>query len=143
MFLKVHKALLGLICFVAFSPATAYADDEIRIDFPASGQLKVRNDFGDVTVEVWSNNHVAVSAIIGGVGSERLTRAPIIIDKRGSLVTISGVRRPVDPIVPMHLKIKVPNDADITGRSVRGTIEPRVGNGGRKIDIQTQAGDIV
>ena len=103
MFSKVHKAVLGLIVLAAFSPATAYADDEIRIDFPAGGQLKVRNDFGDVTVEVWSNNHVAVSAIIGGDGSKRLTRSPIIIDNRGSLITISVVRRPVDPAHLAHV----------------------------------------
>ncbi|HEX7331731.1 MAG TPA: VWA domain-containing protein [Pyrinomonadaceae bacterium] len=142
MFSKVHKVFLGLICLVAFSPATARADDEIRIDFPAGGQLKVRNDFGNVTAEIWSNNHIAVSAAIGGDGSQRLTRSPIIIDNRGSLVTISVVRRPTDPAVPIHLKIKVPDDADITARSVQGTSQTRVGNGARKIDIQTQAGEI-
>lgn len=143
LFSKVHKVLLGLICLAAFSPATARADDEIRIDFPAGGQLKVRNDFGDVTVEVWSNNHIAVSTVIGGDGSKRLTRSPIIIDNRGSLVTISVVRRPVDPAVPIHLKIKVPGNADIT--AVQGTTKPlqtRIGNGGRKIDIQTKTGEI-
>jgi len=158
VFLKVQKALLGLIFLAAFSPTTAYAEDEIRIDLPAGGQLKVRNDFGDVTAEVWSNSHVAVSAVIGGDGSRRLTRSPIIIDNRGLLITISVVRRPVDPVVPIHLKIKVPENADITARSLRGTIKSsldgasptdnqpfqvRVGTGGPKIDIQTQAGAIV
>ena len=158
VFLKVQKVLLGLLFLAAFSPATAYADDEIRIDLPAGGQLKVRNDFGDVTAEVWSNNHVAVSAIIGGDGSTRLTRSPIIIDNRGSVITISVVRRPVDPVVPIHLKIKVPDNVDITARTLRGTInssldgspatanqpyQTRVGDGGRKIDIQTQSGAIV
>ena len=74
VFLKVQKALLGLLFLAAFPPTTAYADDEIRIDLPAGGQLKVRNDFGDVTAEVWSNSHVSVSAVIGGDGSTRLTR---------------------------------------------------------------------
>jgi len=144
MFSKVHKAILGLIFLAAFSPATAHADDEIRIDFPAGGQLKVRNDFGDITAEIWKNNHIAVSAVIGGDGSARFTRSPILIDNRGSLVTISVVRRPIDPAVPIHLKIKVPNDADITARSGQGTksSELHVGNGGRKIDIQTQTGEI-
>ena len=143
MFSKVYNAVLGLLFLAAFSPATAYADDEIRIDFPAGGQLKVRNDFGDVMVEVWSNNHVAVSTVIGGDGSKRLSRSPIIIDNRGSLVTISVVRRPVDPVVPIHLKIKVPADADITAvqRSSK-PLKTRIGNGGRKIDIQTQIGEI-
>ncbi len=158
MFLKVHKAFLGLICLAAFSPATAHADDEIRIDFPAGGQLKVRNDYGNVSAEVWSNSYVAVSADIGGDGSTRLTRSPIIIDNRGSVVTISVVRRPIDPVVPIHLKIKVPDNADITARSLQGTItssldgsspvdkqpfQTRLGNGDRKIDIQTKAGEIL
>jgi VWFA-related protein len=158
MFLKVQKACLGLILLAAFSSPTAHAEDEIRIDLPAGGQLKVRNDFGNVTVELWSNNYVAVSAAIGGDGSARLTRSPIIIDNRASLLTISVVRRPLDPVVPIHLKIKVPENADLTARSARGTIksslggtptvenqpfQTRVGNGGRKVDIQTQAGEIV
>ena len=105
MFLKVHKAFLGLLFLAAFSPTIAYADDEIRIDLPAGGQLKVRNDFGNVSAEVWSSSQVAVSAIIGGDGSQRLTRSPIIIDNRGSVLTISVVRRPIDPVVPIHLKI--------------------------------------
>ena len=141
--MKVQKVLLGLLFLAAFSPTTAYADDEIRIDLPAGGQLKVRNDFGDVTVDVWSNHHVAVSAVIGGDGSTRLSRSPIIIDNRGTLITISVVRRPIDPAVPIHLKIKVPENADITARSARGDIQTRAGTGGPKIDIQTQAGTII
>jgi len=142
MFLKVQKVFLGLIVLIAFSPATAHADDEIRIDLPAGGELKVRNDFGNVTAEVWRNSYVAVSAIIGGDGSTRLTRSPIIIDNRGKLITISVVRRPIDPVVPIHLKIKVPDNADITTRSSKGTFQTRVGNGDTKIDIQTQSGEI-
>jgi VWFA-related protein len=158
MFLKVQKALLGLIVLAAFSPTTAHADDEIRIDLPAGGQLRVRNDFGDVTAEVWNNTYVAVSAAVGGDGSVRLTRSPIIIDNRGSLLSVSVVRRPLDPAVPIHLKFKIPADIDISARSVGGTItslldgtpatpnqpfQTRLGNGGRKIDIQTQAGRIL
>jgi hypothetical protein len=143
MFLKVQKVFLGLLALIAFSPATAYADDEIRIDMPAGGELKVRNDFGNVSAEVWGNSYVAVSATIGGDGSARLTRSPIIIDNRGKLITISVVRRPIDPVVPIHLKIKVPDNADITTRSSKGTFQTRVGNGDRKIDIQAQSGEIL
>lgn len=158
MFLKVLRVLLGLLFLAAFSPTTAYADDEIRIDLPAGGQVKVRNDFGNITAEVWNNSQVAVSATIGGDGSQRLNRSPILIDNRGSLLTISVVRRPIDPIVPIHLKIKVPYNADITATSVKGTIksslsgtptvesppfQTRIGNGDRKIDLQTASGEIL
>jgi Ca-activated chloride channel homolog len=158
MFSKVQKALLGLICLAAFSPTTARADDEVRIDLPAGGQLKVRNDFGDVTAEVWNNSYVAVSAAIGGDSSIRLTRSPIIIDNRSTTFTVSVVRRPIDPVVPIHLKFKLPADIDITARTAGGTIksslggttpvdnqpfQTRLGNGGRKVDIQTRSGQIV
>ena len=156
MLLKVQKVLCGLVLLAAFSPTTARADDEIRIEVRPGAELKIRNDYGNVTAEVWSNTYVAVSATIEGATS--LSRSPIIIDNRGSLVSISVVRRPVDPVVSIHLKVKVPGDADITARSARGTIksslggeeksenqpfQTRLGNGGRKIDVETQAGDIL
>src|SRR5215203_3705360 len=158
MFLKVQTALFGLIFLACFSPTTAHADDEIRIDLPAGAQLKVRNDFGNVSAEVWANSYLAVSAVVGGDGARTLSRSPIIIDNRGSLLTISVVRRPQDPIVPIHLKIKVPDNADITARSLHGSVnsslsgslkvesqpfQTRLGDGARKIDIQIKAGDIL
>lgn len=196
MFLKVQKALLGLLFLAAFSPTTAYADDEIRIDLPAGGLLKIRNDFGNINAEVWNNSYVAVSANIGGDGSRRFSRSPIIIDNRGNLLTISVVRRPIDPAVPVHLNIKIPEtsrleasttngaitvfgtpasatlnsasgaltatfqplaNVDITARSSSGTIksaigtEPstpqsfqtRLGNGGKKVQLQSDSGDIL
>jgi VWFA-related protein len=143
VFSKVQKALYGLIFLAAFSPATAYADDEIRIDLPAGGQLKVRNNFGDVSAEVWNERFVAVSAIIGGVGSTRFTRSPIIIDNRGLVISITVVRRPIDPVVPVHLNLKLPADVDIDARSTRGTqFQKRFGNGGSKVEIQTESGEI-
>lgn len=141
--MKVKKVFLGLIALVAFSPATAHADDEIRIDLPAAGELKVRNDYGNINAEVWHNSYVAVSAVIGGDGSTRLSGSPIIIDNRGKLITISVVRRPLDPVVPIHLKIKIPDNADITTRSSKGASQTRVGNGDRKIDFQTKSGEIL
>jgi VWFA-related protein len=156
MLLKVQKVLCGLVLLAAFSPITARADDEIRIEVRPGAELKIRNNYGNVTAEVWSNTYVAVSATIEGATT--LSRSPIIIDNRGSLVSISVVRRPVDPVVSIHLKVKVPGDADITARSARGTIksslsgeaktenqpfQTRLGNGGRKVDVETQAGDIL
>ena len=122
MFLKVQKAFLGLLILAAFSPTTAYADDEIRIDMPVGGQLKVRNDFGNINAEVWSNRYVAVSAKIGGDGSRRFSRSPIIIDNRGSLLTISVVRRPIDPAVPVDINIKIPETARFNATTTSGAI---------------------
>lgn len=94
--------------------------EQIRIDVPPNARIKVRNDFGDVTVERWANNYVAVSAAIEG--SVRFTRSPIVIDNRGAALTISVVRRPVDPVAAIHLQLKVPQNADVSGSSARGEI---------------------
>ena len=123
MFSNAQKVLTGLVVLAVFSfSPTTYADDEIRIDVPAGAQLKVRNDFGNVRAEVWSNNYVAVSAAIGGDGSKRLTRSPIVIDNRGPLLSISVVRRPLDPVVPIHLKLKIPEQSQLDAVTNRGEI---------------------
>lgn len=94
------------------------SQDEIRIDVPANVKVKVRNDFGNVSFEVWANNYVTVSAEVEG--TVKFTRSPIIIDNRGSVLTISVIRRPIDPVAAIHLKLKVPATADILDVSARG-----------------------
>lgn len=110
MFSKPQRVLWGIVFFVvSLFPPTSLAvqnADEIRIDVPADGQIKVRNDFGKVSVELWNNSYVAVSASIEG--TIKFSRSPIIIDNRGRLVVISIVRRPIDPVAAIHLYLKVP-----------------------------------
>ena len=158
MFPKVQKVLCGLIFLAAFSPATARADGELRFDLPAGGQLKVRNDYGNVSVEVWNNEFLGVSANIGGESTTRLRQSPILIETRGLVMSITVVRRPTDPVVPIDLKIKISPDVEINASSQRGTIksllggtpvvenqrfQTRLGKGGKKIDIQTESGEIL
>ena len=109
------------LLFPTIALPTNFADDEIRIDVPADGQITVRNDFGNVAVEVWTNSYVAVSATIEG--SARFTRSPIVIDNRGKLLVISVVRRPPDPVVAIHLKLKVPATAQISARDIQGEVK--------------------
>ncbi|HEX2269665.1 MAG TPA: VWA domain-containing protein, partial [Pyrinomonadaceae bacterium] len=102
----------------------AYVDDEIRIELPPGGQLRVRNDFGNVSVELWNENYVTISA--GVEGSAVLTRSPIIIDNRGKLVTISVVRRPIDPVVPVHVRLKIPPGVDIGVWKAQAYVKPEM-----------------
>ena len=112
--------LLAALLFPGQASAVS-SNDEIRIDVPADAQITVRNDFGNVSVEVWNNNYVAVSAAIEG--SAKFSRSPIVIDNRGKLLTISVVRRPIDPAVAIHLKLKVPVSATVSGKSVQGEVK--------------------
>ena len=125
MFSKPRKVLWGLVFLAGFLfPPTLLAvqdGEQIRIDVPPNAQIKVRNDFGEVSVERWTNNYVAVSAAIEG--SVKFTRSPIVIDNRGSRLMISVVRRPIDPVAAIHLQLKVPQNAEVSGSSVHGEIK--------------------
>ncbi len=112
-----------LILAALFFPTTVSSAtlDDVRIELPPGTQLKIRNDYGNVSVELWDQNYAAVSASIEG--SATLTRSPIVIDNRGKLITISVVRRPIDPSVAIHLKLKVPANADVSTWSAQGWIK--------------------
>ena len=85
--------------------------DELRIELPPGSQLKVRNDYGNLAVEQWDQSYAAVSYTTDG--SATLTRSPILINNQGKLVTISVVRRPTDPRVAVHLRLKIPANVEI------------------------------
>ena len=118
----IRCRMRGFILLAALLlPSIALAinsQDEIRIDVPANVKVKVRNDFGNVAIEVWPNNYVTVSAEVEG--TVKFTRSPIIIDNRGAVLTISVIRRPIDPVAAIHLKLKVPASADISDVVARG-----------------------
>src|ERR1043165_3089303 len=117
MLSEIKKVLCGLACLVVSCfpniASASISQDEIRIDVPPNAQIKVRNDFGDVTVERWTNNYVAVSAAIEG--SVRFNRSPIVIDNHASLLTISVGRRPIDPVAWLHFQLQVPPTTDTMG----------------------------
>lgn len=130
MFSKVRPVIYGLIILfgLAFSPAPKSldtvghaADDDIRIELPAGGQVRVLNQYGDVTVEVSKNGFVSVSAEIDS--STRLSRSPIVIDNKNSVLSVSVVRAPVDPAVTINLRVKVPETARLSVTTGAGKIQ--------------------
>jgi len=81
-------------------------------------------------------------------GSATLTRSPILIDNRGKLVTISVVRRPIDPAVAIHLKLKVPANIEVLGAQVQPKlIAPTQAPAGTPADnaanVEISEGDVI
>src|SRR5258707_12523681 len=110
---KVIRLLYGLIltAFLFFpipSLGRPVAED-IRIDVPPDGQVRVENQFGNVSAEIWNNSYVSVSAAAEGDRSTRFTRSPIIMDNRARRLSISVLRTPVDPSADIHLPVTIPN----------------------------------
>ncbi len=133
-------AVLFSLLIVSSSVLTAQQDQAggLRIEFPAGGHLRIENQFGQVSAEVWRENHVAISATTED--NAALPRSPVVIDNRKQLVTVSIVRRPTDPVTPIKLSIKFPASAHVeivSGKfavTMRGT--PKSGS------IRSGAGDI-
>ncbi|HTG86546.1 MAG TPA: VWA domain-containing protein [Pyrinomonadaceae bacterium] len=96
--------------------------DEIRIDLPPGALLKIRNDFGDVSFELWDQSYAAVSTAIDG--SVTLSRSPILIDNRGTVVTITVVRRPTDPAVAINVKLRVPKNVEVATWDGKSYVKP-------------------
>lgn len=115
--------------------------DELRIELPRGSKLEVRNDFGTVSVELWNENYASVSYTTDG--SATLTRSPILINNQGKLVTISVVRRPIDPAVAINLKLRVPADADVNTWNGQAFVKPVIDGPPRLIgpdNLKTPAG---
>src|SRR6267378_1405159 len=109
MFSTVRTILYSLIVLssVLLHSAVTYGkpiQEDIRIDVPLDGQVQVENRFGNVSVEVWGNKYVSVSATVDG-SSLRFGRPPIVIDNRGKLLSISAVQSPVNPVTAIHLAL--------------------------------------
>ncbi|MGI9067774.1 MAG: VWA domain-containing protein [Pyrinomonadaceae bacterium] len=119
----LFSALVTLSCFAQTAPGNAF--EGIQIELPASGHVRVENQFGEVTAEVWKEKYVSVSATIEG--TMPFPRSPVLIGNTTQLLAIRIIRRPTDPVGAVKVSIKVPENARIeilTGKgpaSLRGT----------------------
>lgn len=89
----------------------AEAPDGIRIEFVSGSHLRIENQFGSVDAEVWKENYVSVAATVED--SKPLARSPVVIENRKQLLSVSIVRRPVDPAVDIKLTVKIPESAHV------------------------------
>jgi VWFA-related protein len=153
MFSRSKKRVVSALCLVvllaAAYPVQGFQNNSVeglRIEFPHGGHLRIENQFGEVTADVWNERHVAVSATVEG--SRELTRSPVVIENRKQLLVINIVRRPTDPVVAIKLSIKIPASAHveiIAGKhpvSMRGTPKSasiRSGAGNVTVEFQGEA----
>ena len=119
----LFSALVSLSCLAQSAPGNSF--EGIQIELPASGRIRIENQFGGVAAEVWKEKYVSVSATIEGTSS--FARSPVVIDNTSQLLGIRIIRRPTDPVAAVRVTIKLPENAHIeiiTGKgaaSLRGT----------------------
>jgi len=133
--------LLSLALCLPFWEATSvsFADDGVRIDVPAAARVRIENQFGQVTAEVWKEKYVSVSATIEGTGA-RFSRSPIVIENTAKLLKISVIRTPVDPSAGITLTVKLPEGSHIEIVTGSGSISMR--GGLASASLKSVSGDI-
>ncbi|HKO97757.1 MAG TPA: VWA domain-containing protein [Pyrinomonadaceae bacterium] len=131
MFRRLKFLLIPLSFFalaaVGFAGQAAQDGQEegLRIEIPDDGHLRIENQFGEVSAEVWPEKHIVIEATTEG--GAPLTRSPVVIENRKQLISIRIVRRPTDPATPIKLSVKLPAHAHLEivagkfGVSLRGT----------------------
>ena len=117
---RLCGAFLILAAACAGSRAQTDIDPNVglRIEVPASPSIRIENQFGKITTEVWNEHYVSVSSEIEDGAS--LKRSPVVIENKPKQLAISILRRATDPPFTVNLLVKVPEDSRVeivTGKS--------------------------
>lgn len=104
---------LALTLLLITPAQIAFANNQteqgIRIDVPVDGHVRIENQFGAVSTEVWNEKYVLVSAVFDS--GANFKRSPVVIDNRNKLLRISIIRTPLDPAAGILLTVKLPRTA--------------------------------
>src|SRR5215470_1477776 len=114
--------ILAALFLSSVSVFGARIDDDLRIDLPADGRIHVANRFGSVTAEAWDKPYVSISAAVTSSNSAGLIRSPIVIDNRGSFLSVATQRMPATSIAVIDLTVRIPRNANLEVNTVRGKI---------------------
>lgn len=132
-------ALVTTLLWLPVTKASGQSVDEgVRADLPLGGELRIENRRGNVSVEVWGEKHVSVSATVEGATPRR---SPVIIQRTEALLTI-GVVRPLASATPQRvdLHLRIPERSRVEIITTDGQIDVR--GLPATLAAQTNAGDI-
>ena len=109
-------ALLALSCFAQTATSDAYPG--VQIEFPQNGKLRIENELGEVTAEIWKEKYVYLTTDQGANSSKR---SSVSIENQGQGFVVRVVRRVGEPVTPINLNIRIPESArvEIATRSAR------------------------
>jgi Ca-activated chloride channel family protein len=141
--LKKTLGIVALVCAVlaAQNPAPGSAaafqsNQDLRLELPANGNLRVENLRGGVIAELWDKNYVSVSAI---TDSGQQSRSPAVIQRSDSLLSVRVARGPVGA-QKINLELRIPARAHAAIVTGAGSVEVR--GAPAALLIQTISGEI-
>jgi len=100
--------LMALSCFAQTATSDSYPG--VQIEFPEHGKLRIENELGEVTAEVWKEKSVYLTTDQGGSSSKR---SSVTIENKGQGFVVRVIRRVGEPVAPINLSIKIPESAQV------------------------------
>src|SRR5947209_1138420 len=111
-------AFFLLIALQSF--AQSAGDEGIRADLPADGVLRVENNRGGVSVEVWAERYVSVTAHVTGL---RPKSSPVIIERTDGELKIGVARQEIGSAPSrVDLILRIPERAHAQVTTTTGEI---------------------
>ncbi|HEV7374213.1 MAG TPA: VWA domain-containing protein [Pyrinomonadaceae bacterium] len=105
---KFLSPILTTVLFLLLgSQAIAFPalDEGMRADLPLGGRLRVENKRGSVSVEVWNEKYVSITATVEG---KTPNRSPVIIERTEQLLTISITNQITGTPARVDLSLRIP-----------------------------------
>jgi VWFA-related protein len=122
-------------------PVRGEAQDDaaasVRADLPAGGELRIENKRGSVTIEVWNEKQVSVTATMEG---KTPARSPVVIQRTEKLLTISVADQTGDKSARVDLSLRLPERSRVEIVTTSGEINVR--GLPAALAVQTASGDI-
>ena len=103
-FLSPLLVILLLLCIARPLPVSADVDG-VRVDLPPGGEISISNPRGSITIEVWSEQHVAVAATVKGV---KPRKSPVSIKRTEQLLSVSVSPLEVGMLTRVDLTLRIP-----------------------------------
>lgn len=111
----------GPILSTSASATIVSHNQDIRIDVPAAGRVRIENRFGGIVASVWKEKYISIAVAIEA-NSTTLKRSPIVIDNRNKMLLISVSRTHLDPAVDIGLTVKLPEGVNAEMETGPGAI---------------------
>src|ERR671938_1976651 len=105
---KFLPSILVALIFLTLAQqrgAGGASDEGIRADLPPGGELRVENPRGSVSVEVWNESYVSVTATVRG---ERPKGSPVSISRTEQLLTVSVSPQRIGMLTRVDLSLRIP-----------------------------------
>jgi VWFA-related protein len=111
-------SVLLLLC--AARPSSVSADnDGVRVDLPPGGEISITNSRGGITIEVWSERHVAVAATVKGLKPKK---SPVSIKRTEQLLSVSVSPLEVGMLTRVELTLRIPERSQALVKSETGDV---------------------